>query len=463
MQNQVSQDVRARIVCIITSVLLFVWALFIIGTPFWKSDYYIAALLVAGGISILLSLKSKKNKKFSPRLRLQFRDIAIFLASIIGYVICIIVLDVLCNEVGIQPTLQQFQYYVVLGCGRSRVWFAIIACCTAISLNCFHNVYPSRNQVEDAGLSWDSFKRKQVTKFRMISGILVAFGLIYLGVGINITDTLFVIVLGALMYIKSILLYEAWQKSISGFISLGIGAICIATALFSNMLTLTYNFGIYAQCRGIDILSRIGNALNIAIGRITGNSRQTFVALIFSDFLKIGFDFGADTQQIASLFAATISISILIFVMGILWLVQARKDFSGSKKSGYVKVAITGISVIALFVVLSVFSNTITSVASKLGIPVKIATETLIFVILTILLLAAYIIFNHPKVRKTISAKMTSALSQNENDSDQNESADNVDTLLKYQKLLESGVITEEEYQQKKCVLFAPDERPKHE
>ena len=115
--------------------------------------------------------------------------------------------------------------------------------------------------------------------------------------------------------------------------------------------------------------------------------------------------------------------------------------------------------------VLIILSKTWAEFFSEFYIIIDVSTETIAYTILAIVLSALYLFINKKEIREAInqhknSVKLTNEVVDLEQETSinvyqsQHTEDDIIDLLQKYKSLLDSGIITEEDFQQKKEELL---------
>ena len=233
---------------------------------------------------------------------------------------------------------------------------------------------------------------------------------------------------------------------ISSITALFLSVICFIIPLYTNLLTISSSITdqkYSLQIQGTDVVSEIHNIFEI-IKKSSAPETEIIKNLI--------------------VFSLSIMVGIALIILALIWLVRAINEFIGESYSTFL--AKGAIVVLILFCfMLIILSKTWAEFFSEFYIIIDVSTETIAYTILAIVLSALYLFINKKEIREAINQHKNSVKLTNEVvDLDQETSInvyqsqhtedDIIDLLQKYKSLLDSGIITEEDFQQKKEELL---------
>lgn len=259
---------------------------------------------------------------------------------------------------------------------------------------------------------------------------------------------------------------------ISSLIALLMSVICFILPLYTNLLTISSSLSEQKySIRGTDIVEGIGDTFE-AFEELSEEPE-------FSDFLDALLDNATELihiditdyvdedeliKNLTLLFLSIIS-GITLIIIALIWLIRAINEFRGKYLYSSSQAIGTIVVQILFCFSLTMLANTWTEYFQDFYIIIDISTGTIPYTILAVILSASYLFVNNKEMRETINNNVNTvepakevAVPMQETPikatSIQHTEDEIIDLLQKYKNLLDSGIITEEDFQRKKSELL---------
>ncbi len=268
--------------------------------------------------------------------------------------------------------------------------------------------------------------------------------------------------------IASVGLYPKLEKAkiISSVIALVLCVICLVLPIFTTIVKTGFeDVEKEITFKGADVIEIAKDVFDYCDWSDVAGIVPDLIKGIdeFSDIGSFGNIDDEDSSKSIALAVTAIISGIVLLVMAVLWFFQSLKELFGNKKTAYVKLGITATALIAFFGSIAILTNMWTDyMQGIMGYYAK--TDTIIIGILGVLVCVGYVCINQPAIKNKIAEKAhalfekrekvdTNAVNTQNSVETLSEKA-KIDALIEYKKLLDNGLITEEEYQMKKEELL---------